>query len=371
MNKNFISGIIFSNMHDTKIPGLTQLRSFGSIPFGGRYRLIDFILSNMVNAQINHVGIITKSNFKSLMDHLGSGRDWDLARKGGGIVLLPPFAQASSGIYHDRLEALIGIYDFVLYSPSAYFVLTDCDYLYNIDYSAAVSAHIESGADITCICKEMPLNEEQASECVAFSETDGRISEVRIDPRTPGKYLCGLNAYVISRKFLLGLIEDCRGRGCGGFEKTILQGRVNTIRLSAYRVTGSVIRIGSLEQYYAANMALLDAGLRSELFDDHPVLTKIHDNMPTKYGLDSIVSDSLIADGCMLDGYCTRSIIFRGVVIEKGAKVQNCILMQGTRVCAGADISGVVADKNVVISEYTHLIGCGVNPLFVAKGKTV
>lgn len=371
MNKNFISGIVFSNMHDSKIPELTQLRSYGSVPFGGRYRLVDFVLSNMVNAQIDRIGIVTKHNFKSLMDHLGSGRDWDLARKGGGIILLPPFAQAGSGIYRNRLEALIGISDFVTHSQSAYFVMSDCDYLFNIDYTAAVNAHIASGADITCICKQMPLSAQQAQDCVTFQQSDGRITAVRCDPGEAGEYLCGLNGYIVSKQFLVSLIEHCRGRGYHGFEESVLQGGVDQIRLGVYEVNGSVIRVGSLEQYYAANMALLDRDLRAELFDDHPVFTKVHDEMPTKYGLDAVAADCLIADGCLMDGYCTRSVVFRSVVIEKGAKVQNCILMQGTRVCAGADISGVITDKNVVISEYTHLVGCAGNPLFVGKGKVV
>ncbi|MBQ3141702.1 MAG: glucose-1-phosphate adenylyltransferase subunit GlgD [Clostridia bacterium] len=371
MNKNFISGIIFSNMHDNKVPGLTQLRSFGSIPFGGRYRLIDFVLSNMVRAQISRVGIVTKSNFKSLMDHLGSGRDWDLARKGGGIVMLPPFALGNNGQYNNRLEALIDAYDFIAKSPSAYYVLSDCDYLYNVDYIDVVNKHIESGADISCICKEMPLTVDQARECVTFHVEGGRINEVRINTREAGQYLCGLHAYVISRELLMKILDYCRGRGYHGFEEIVLQGGVDRLKLMTYRVAGSVVHIGDLEQYYAANMALLDGSLRHELFDDHPVFTKVHNNMPTKYGLDAVTSDSIIADGCLLEGYCARSIIFRGVVIEKGAKVENCILMQGTRVCSGADISGVITDKNVVISEYTHLVGNALNPLFVGKDKTV
>lgn len=371
MNKDFIAGIVFSNMHDAKLPELTQIRSFGSVPFGGRYRLIDFVLSNMVNARISRVGIVTKSNFKSLMDHLGSGRDWDLARKGGGIVLLPPFAQAGSGIYRNRLEALIGTYEFVVHSQSEYFVISDCNYIFNADYAEAVKEHIRTGADITCLSKRMPLSAQQAADCVTFCETDGRLTSVRLDPGEDGTYLCGLNNYIMGKKFLIALIEHCRGRGYDNFEDSVLQAGVGQMKLMNLEVPGSVIKIGSLEQYYAASMGLLDRELRDELFSDHPVFTKVRDEMPAKYGLEAEVSDCLIADGCLLDGCCSHSVIFRGVRIEKGARVRNCILLQGTVVRAGAELCCVITDKNAVVSENRVLAGSENNPLFVGKGKTV
>ena len=152
MSESKVLGIVFSNMHDDRMGDLTMVRTMGSVPYGGRYRLVDFALSNMVNAGIRDVGMITKSNYHSLMDHVGSGREWDLARKIGGLTILPPYARAGAGMYRGNLDAISNIYAFLASSKAKYVLLCDCDVVANIDYNAMLAEHEESGAGISILC---------------------------------------------------------------------------------------------------------------------------------------------------------------------------------------------------------------------------
>lgn len=372
MTNHSVAGLIFSNMHEKLIPDLTAFRSCGSVPFGGRYRLIDFVISNMVAGGISTVGVVTKSNYKSLMDHIGTGRDWDLARKRGGLVLLPPYASAGTGLYHGRMEAMISARDFVSHSGCDWGVMADCNYIFNADVQDIVSEHIASGADITVVAKNMRLAGSMLFDSVTYAtDSDGRVTEVRLEPIEDGQYLCGLNMFVVSKSFMLRLIEQTQGRGVFHFERDILQARCRDLKIHAYITDAQVLRIGSMKEYYSANMALLQPAVRHELFDVHPVYTKVRDEMPVRYGLFAKVSNSLIADGCLIEGSVEDSVLFRSVSVGRGAKIKNCILMQGCTVEDGADIEGVVADKDTVITAGRRLAGCAENPLFIPKGGVV
>ncbi|HNX13469.1 MAG TPA: glucose-1-phosphate adenylyltransferase subunit GlgD [Oscillospiraceae bacterium] len=368
-----IGGIIFSNMHEKNVGELTAMRSCGSIPFGGRYRLIDFPLSSMVNADITAVGVITKSNYKSLMDHLRSGRDWDLSRKRSGLVIIPPYALASSGMYRGRVEAMISARDFILHAPVDWFVLSDCNFVFNVDIRRLAEKHMESGADITCCCRKMYLSGDGLFDTVTYDlDKNGGITGIRLDPNTEGEYNCGLNVMFMSKKFLIWLIDKTQGRGISHFEREILQQKViGEIKLHAYEVPGTALRIGSMREFYDANMALLKKQVRDELFNNQPVYTKVRDEMPASYGLAAEVSNTMVADGCRIEGSVSDSILFRGVTVGKNAKVKDCILMQGCTVGDGADITGIITDKNAFITDGRVLVGCAENPLFVPKNGVV
>ena len=373
MSANKIGGIIFSNMHESFIGDLTALRSCGSVPFGGRYRLIDFPLSNMVNAGITSVGVITKNNYKSLMDHLRSGRDWDLSRKRSGLVFIPPYAQAGTGMYRGRVEALNTARDFILYESVDWFVLSDCNFIFNLDIAELAEKHIQSGADITCCYQKMQLAGEGLNDTVTYDlGKDGMIRGVRLDPNAEGVYNCGLNVMFMSKKFLLDLIDRTQGRGICDFEREIIQQKaIGALKLGAYEVPGTALRIGSMREFYAANMALLKKQVRDELFNNHPVYTKVRDEMPASYGLAAEVSNTMVADGCRIEGSVSDSVLFRGVTVGKNAKVKGCILMQGCTVGENADITGLVCDKNTMITDGRVLVGCAENPLFVPKNGVV
>ncbi len=372
MNKNIL-GIIFSNMHDNSLGELTDHRTMGSVPFGGRYRFIDFPLSNMVNSGITNIGVVTKSNYQSLIDHIGSGREWDLARKRGGLYVLPPFSSSHSGIYRGRLEALAGIRSFISTQTADYILLSDCDVIANINYQEMVDTHISSGADITVMYKRMPIESSDLYETTAFElDEQHRVTDVMIGPQNKGYYNVYENVVIMSKELLERIIQETSQRSQYSFKRTILQGSRDRFDIRGYEYTGVSMTIHSIHGYFKANMQLLDKETRSSLFrPGNPIYTKIKDEVPAKYGMASRVVNSMIADGCVIDGTVENSIIFRGVKIARGAVVKNSIVMQGTTVGEGASMDYVMVDKDVFIREGKELKGSNTYPIYIAKGSVV
>lgn len=374
MKDNKVLGIIFSNMHDENISTLTHHRTMGSVPFAGRYRLIDFPLSNMVNAGIQDVGVITKSNYQSLMDHIGSGREWDLSRKRGGLTILPPFSHMNSnGIYKGNLEALRGISGFIRHSNAKYVVMTDCDDVANIDYTKVIDAHISSNAQLTVVYKKGICSRNASRTMAAFQlGSDSFVQEVLINPDMPGEQNIYMNIAVVNKDFLEQLIADSASHNEYSFTKDVLQARSRMLRIFAYQFTGYSDKINCMNTYFQANMALLNSENRAALFlKDRPVYTKVRDQVPAKYGLYAKVSNSLVADGCIIEGEVENSIIFRGVKIGRGSKVRNSIIMQGTAIGENAVIDYVVCDKDVAIRDTRTIMGFETYPVFISKASVV
>ena len=372
INEKKVLGMVFADMHDHMMKELTELRTTGSVPFGGRYRLIDFILSNIVNSDIYEVGLITKSNYQSLMDHLGSGREWDLARKSEGLHILPPYGMGH-GIYRGRIEALGGALDFIRHSKARYVLLADCAYIYNADYRPLIQAHIERRADITVLYKRQTCTVEDSVHATMYElEPDGRVKSVLVNPLAAGEFNMGLDVMVMDKKFLEEVVTEALGKGLYNFEKDILQARSDALRIYGCAYTGMVKKISSMKQYYDANMDLLREEDRAKLFlEDRPIYTKIRDEVPVKYGLDAVVHNALIADGCVIEGEVENSILFRGVRVERGAKVSNSIIMQGTIIGQKSEVSYAVTDKDVRVNDYRILHGSELYPVYIAKGSQV
>lgn len=371
-NKKFL-GIVFSNMHDGTISDLTKNRTMGSVLFGGRYRLIDFPLSNMVNSGVDEVGVITKSNYQSLLDHLGSGREWDLSRKRGGLHLLPPFSNNISGMYRGRLEALYGIYDFINGSDADYVVMSDCDVVANLDLSEVIEHHINKKADITVVYARDVLTLEQAqSSTVLGVDEDERIYDVLLRPQMSGGCNFSLNMYVIAKEFLKNIILETASRSLFSFERDILQARKNEYKIVGFKHNGFYSKITSMDTYYKANMCLLNSENRAKLFvTDTPIYTKVRDDPPAKFGIGASVKNSLIGDGCIIEGTVENSILFRGVRVAKGASVKNSIIMQSAKIGKKSDINYIITDKNVVINEFKILTGSANHQLFIGKNVTI
>lgn len=372
-NNRNVLGLIFSNMHDAVISDLTKERTMGSVLFGGRYRLIDFPLSSMVNSGIDEVGVITKSNYQSLLDHLSSGREWDLARKKGGLHLLPPFSHVSSGMYRGRLEALYGVWDFIKASDADYVLLSDCDVIANMDYAKVVEHHISSKADITCVYAKDVISMEQAQNSTVYGINDeGRIVDVLLSPHFSGACNVSLNMFVLSKEFLKSIVLEAASKSLFSFEMNILQARTHEYKLMAYHHDGYFSRITSMDTYYKANMKLLDSESRKNLFvEDCPIYTKVRDNPPAKYAIGSNVKNSLVGDGCIIEGTVENCILFRGAKIGKGAVVKNSILMQDTVIGSKCEINYVISDKNVKIDSTRMLTGSQNYPLFIGKGAVI
>ena len=304
-------GVIFANTYDNLVPELVAERSMGSIPFGGRYRLIDFTLSSMANAGIDNVSVIVRKNYHSLMDHLGAGREWDLTRKRGGLNIVPPFAERSVKLYSGRVDALDSILNWLEAQKERYVILSDSYIAMNFDFNKLIDAHVKSGADVTMVYNRAAIPEGARSDNYTVRmDEDDRVTEILSNDYRVGEQNLAMNIYVIERESLIHLIHDASVRGLVYFD-------------------------------------------------------------PTRYLEGSSVKNSLLADGCVIEGTVENSVLFRGCKIKKGAVVKNCVLMQDTVVEPNCNVEYVVTDKNVHITEDKKLAGTDTFPVFVAKGHSV
>jgi len=364
-------GIIFSNIHDNNVPELSRIRTLGSIPFGGRYRLIDFPLSNMVNSGIDTVGIITKNNYQSLMDHVGSGKDWDLARKDGGLILLPPYGNMeSSTLYATRLEALKGITNFLFRADEEYVVMTDCDSICRINYNQVIEHHIRNHADITFVYKRIDTEGFSYKNCTTFDIVDGRIVDLHAEGSNIEKeyHNVSTNVCVMKKSLLQNIVMDSISHNKHHFIADVIAPNLGSMKIMGFEHKGYYAGITSLQAYYDSSMSILNANVRNEVFGDRSVFTKIRDSAPTKYGNSAIVKNSMIADGCIIEGEVENSIIFRNVKVARGTVVKNSIIMQNTVLGENSSLNCIITDKNVVIRDRKVLSGSENHPFYVGKG---
>ena len=373
------TGIIFSNLHDMSIADLTRRRTMASVPFGCRYRLVDFALSNMVNAGISDISVVTHNNYRSLMDHLGSGKDWDLARRSGGLKILPPFITTYQGegvaLYDTRLEALKNIQGFVADLTSDTVVLSDCDAICNIDLRRVIEYHTEAGAHATCVIAKKTLTEENCSKYrIVTSDADNNILDIATHPKNVrGEQDVLMNIWVFDRSYLQSTLADASAHGYKSFTTDVVLRNLDKFTYKIYRFDGYYANVESMAGYFAINMELLDAKTREALFKvkDRPIYTKVRNSAPAKYVEGATVKNSLIADGCIIEGTVENSILFRGVHVGKGACVKNSILFQDTQILTGASINCVIADKNVVIRDGVTLSGHPTMPFYIEKYKMI
>ncbi len=377
-----VAGLIFSNIHDKNIPELTQKRTMASVPFGGRYRLIDFALSNMVNADITKIGIITHYNYQSLMDHIGSGKDWDLSRSSGGIKILPPFITAYDNTtqslqpYSHRLEALMGAFNFISRCEEEYIVLSDCDTVCNIDLRDVINFHIEKHADITIVAKNTYLDTiGAAAATIVETDANGRVQNLLHNPvGLSGNLNLCLNIFVMKREYLVNVLIDSLARGYKSFTKDVIARNKDTANFMLYtKFDGYYASIGSLDHYFRCNMDLLDENVKENLFGakNRPIYTKVKNSPPAKYLGDCEVKNSLIADGCVIEGTVENSILFRGVKVGKGTVIRNSILMQDAFVGDNVQLNCVICDKNAVIKNGRVLSGHETHPFSISKRTVI
>ena len=363
-------GIIFSYEKRTDLRELIADRIHGSIPFGGNYRVVDFMLSNMVNAGVRDVGVIMHGKCQSMLDHLGTGKSWDLSRNHGGLTLLPAFAYAeshtSAGRFRGKVEALGCVLEYLREIRQEYVVLADSDLVVNLPLEQVLQEHIASGADLTEVCTAEPGN---PSDTYLELDEQGRIVDVAYDVHTPAGYRC-LNVCILRRELLVQLVEECMAHDRYSFRRNVLQEKGKTLRFNGYVWDGFAARINSVQAYYQRSMELLRPEIRMELFaPQRPIFAKENDS-PSSY-MDGSCVNSLIADGCDIQGTVKNCILFRGVRIEPGADVEGCILFKGTVVRRGAVLRGVITDKYVTVQEGRTLMGHENYPLVMARGVTI
>lgn len=368
MLKNYM-GILLLNENEDGIKRLTRNRPLASIPFGGRYRVIDFVLSNMVNSGMTNIGIFTDGKTRSLMDHLGSGKPWDLARKLNGLFI---FNFSHLNHYMNEIETFKNNIEYLYKSKETHVIISPSYMVCNIDYKAAAAYHENSGADITIIYKSIKDGKTNFHNCDVLNlDEDNNVLSIGKNIGIDNENNISMEMFMIRKQTLINLIFEAVKTGKYNSIKEAIHKNLDTLKVNAYEFKGSLNCINSVNAYYKANMDLLNLENNSELFFSNGlVYTKSQDESPTKYTECSKVSNSLVANGCIVDGKVENSIIFRRVKIHKDAEVKNCIIMQNCEIKAGAKLTNIIIDKNITIEEGKELKGDADIPLVVER-KTI
>ena len=367
-----VMGIIFTN--DATMGELTNKRTMASIPFGGRYRQVDFALSNLACAGVRHVGIISRHSYQSLMNHIGDGEEWGLELEEGGLEFLTPYAQSTIGSYRGKLESLKNAMDFLEFgNEDELVVMIDSAVLSNIDLKAVVDAHVASGKDVTVVTKCGICNGEKKVD-LAVKVIDGEVKDMAVDYVAGPEYCASMDIFVLSKSFLIKSVKFLVSRDKFHMDRDLVMGGWNRglVSVNAYEFDGVAMFNESVEEYYRNSMELLKKDVRADLFGgSHVVYTKVRDRVPTYYGDESEVENCLIADGCMIDGEVEDSILFREVTIAEDAEVENCILFNNANIGEGAELKYCILDKDVTVTAGAKLIGTKKNPIIVKRGETV
>lgn len=375
--KNDMLGLIFAENPETSMGELTAHRALAAVPFGGRYRLIDFTLSNMVNSAIINVGIATLYKNQSLTDHLGTGKAWDMDRKNNGLFLLPPKYDGNTAEKsHGGVDTIHGLKNYLRRSQQEYVLVSDCNTLSNIDYDKAFDFHLESGADVTLFCHRFDTipERELKRHILLDADADGIVRDIHVYPAKQKTSLSYMHMFIIRKSLLMDLVDDAVAHGKHQISKDIFLANLNRLNFRAWEHTGLHLKVDDIKSFFRANLALLDKAVRDELFglhSDRPVYTKVKDTVPAKYGKDAVVVNSMIADGCIIEGSVKNCILSRGVHVGKGAELENCIIMQNSQIMENCSLANVIFDKEVTLRSGKKLIGQETYPMVIGKGTIV
>lgn len=371
-----VMGIINLTENEEKIQDLVTHRPIAAIPFGGRYRVIDFTISNMVNSGIRKVAIFTRNKFRSLQDHLGSGKYWSLDRKRDGLFMLHPMVDYTNTVrrYGD-LQTFKDNLGFIQHSRQGYIMICRSYNLMNFDLQLAIDYHRESNADVTIIGKRLK-DARESSQYIGLDslevDQNGYVKGVGVNFGAKKDVMLSMEMYILKRDLLVEIITDAYERGQRAFLKQAVFDYMDNLKVNVYEYDGPSHFINSISNYYQANMDMLDRMAFNALFDGFGrIYTKIKDEPSSLYSLTSCVTNSIVANGCMIEGTVENSILFRGVHIKKGAIVRNSIVMQETTIGETAHLNYVIADKQVAIADKKILMGDGGVPFVIKKGQMV
>ncbi len=368
-----VMGLVFANIYDSSLGELTNKRTMASLPYGGRYRLIDFTLSNLSNAGVRHIGIITKHNYQSLMNHIGSGEEWDLELAENGLEFLTPYSMGHAGPYRGKLDAIESAKSYLSLAQEEYVIVADADVLCGIDLNLVLEDHIASGKDITVIVKGDVCDGERLVDLAVKLNKKGEITDMGVDYSAPKGYLASMGMFILKRELLMQVAEDSVAHNYFRFERDlVLRCFMNKqLTVNAYEYKDIALYNESTSEFFRNNLALIDEDVRRSLFKaDLPIYTKVRDQVPCFYGENCEIDDCIVADGCMLEGVAEHSVLFRGVKLQEGSKVKNCVVMADTVIGKNAELENCILDKNVVIGDGVRLIGTPEHPVILKRGES-
>lgn len=374
MLKN-VFGIIYAGEQNLNLVELIAKRSVAALPVFGRYRVIDFVLSNMVNSGVRNIGVIAQRNYHSLMDHLGSGKEWNLSRRSDGLFILPPFDTPDNiGAYRGICDAVKGVMGYMRKATQQYVLLSGSYTMYNTTYNDMLDFHIKSGADVTCLYNV----EQEHSDGIRFKETrmlldeTGRVRDIMFNSDSSSYPNIGMDIYLLKKDLLEYLVDDVTSRGKYNFVSDVLIANIERLKIFGYKHDGYVGRMHSIQSYYDLNIEMLDPQKQLEVFyKDNPIFTKIKDEVPAKYGTDANVKNSMIANGCIVEGTVENSVLFRGAYVGRNTTVKNSIVMQDTKIYHNCWIENAILDKQVSINSGKSMVGTSSYPIVIKKGAVV
>lgn len=377
---NDVMGIVYTNKDNFNLRELTANRAVAALPVAGRYRIIDFTISNLVNSGVRNVGIIAQKNYHSLMDHLGSGKEWDLHTRNNGLFILPPYLnRENGGEYSGLIDALRANFDYLRRSRQTYVIVSSSDYVCNTSFEPMIEQHIASGADITMMYVKVDSIKMEFSSSVTDNHTylkigaDKTVEDIEINPNPANYPHLNANVFIIKRTLLIHLIDQAVSKGLKDFESDVLRPYINSksMKIMGYEFEGFFRRIEAIKGYFKLNQEIIDNEVRKELFSNLPVYTKTRDDAPTVYRKEASVKNSLIADGCIIEGEVENCVLFRGVQVGKGVKIKNCIVMQDCKILEGAEMEYYILDKDVTVLPKSRMISKASHLGLIGKGTTV
>lgn len=373
-----LMGLIYSYSDRENLRELTSNRSLAALPVGGKYRIIDFVLSNFVNSGIYEVSVIARTNYHSLIEHLGSGAEWDMFRKRGGLRVLTPFANPeateSQHIYRGTIDALANHLHSVRKSMAEYVILTGSRIVYAMDYRDMVRAHQESGADITVAYANGLNGSNRIPQGVPLVRLDEqkRILDVELledeQPDRQGSWCIGV--CVIRKTLMESLVSDAISHQRYDLYRDILQRLAPSLKIFGYEYDRHVLEFSTIATYMESNKAMLDHDFSAKVFKE-TVYTKVKDSVPARYGSECYVENSMISDGCQILGTVINSVVSRGVHIDRGAIVKDSIVMQDTEIMEHARVENAILDKDVIVRSGREVLGHPTYPIVLQKMSIV
>jgi glucose-1-phosphate adenylyltransferase len=367
MAKSYM-GLILAAQDTNDIRGLTKYRPIASIPFAGRYRIIDFSLTNLTRTGISNVGIIVPHSYvRSLRDHIRGGQFWDLNRKDGGIFLMHPAIYSEIG--KSNVENFRSNLEYLYNSKENHVVVCPAHLVANIDMQSIIDSHEKSGKDLTIVYKKIDkdIKAYRGSTSVILDENN-EVKNFGIIVDSQEGTNISLEIKIIKKDLLIDLLMSGVQNGLIGDFNKFIEDNIHKISTNLYEFTGYATFINSTKNYFKANKDILKKEIREELLlSNGGISTKINDTPPAIYKPDSKISNSLIANGCVVKGSVKDSVIGRRVVIKKGATIENSIVLQSCTIEEGVEIKNVIIDKNVTISRYQKVIGSEQFPLVIEK----
>lgn len=350
---------------------LTYTRCVASVPFGSRYRLVDFTLSNMVNSGIENVAVFTQHKYRSLMDHLGSGKEWDLDRKRGGLFILPAILHETTGMSRGDLFQFYSHRDYFYRGREEYVVISRSHMVCNIDYNAVLEYHLEKNADVTVVYTKAD-NDEYAKHRRMAVKDDGQVTVIEDHSGRLRTDNISMEMYVMSKELLLDMVESCLAQGYDHLVRDGIMKNIDKLSVYGYLHEGHTGIVNSIQSYYKHSMQLLNPKVWRELFFQKKLIyTKVKDEPPARYAENAHARNSLIANGCVIEGKVENSILFRGVKIRKGAYVKNSIILQNCEIEENVIIENAILDKDVFISRGRVLTGDKQAPFIASKTKVI